>query len=213
MSLRARIYSLKGLFVGLHEDELTPDPIVQFGQWFNTARRVGCTLYESFTLSTVSAEGRPSGRLLLLKGYGPGGLVFYTNYHSRKSKELEANPHASMTFHWNQLFRQVRIEGEAVRLSAEESDAYFASRARGSQIGAWASEQSSVIESRKALEDRVKQVTEQYAGQDVPRPPHWGGYRLKPERFEFWQGRPSRLHDRLCYIRDGEMWRIQRLSP
>lgn len=213
MAVRARIWSVYLLMRGLRESDLLEHPVEMFRSWFHAAHRVGLCLPESFSLATATPDGRPSGRLLLLKGFGADGFLFYTNYHSRKAAELDANPRAAMTFHWNELFRQVRIEGAVTRATAEQSDAYFNSRGRGSQIGAWASEQSAELPDRKTLVRRRDEYSDRFAAGPVPRPPHWGGYCLTPESFEFWQGRPDRLHDRFAYVRDEERWRITRLSP
>ena len=167
----------------------------------------------AFALGTVSSEGQPSVRLLLLKDVDQRGFVFYTNLESRKGRELAANHRAAMTFHWPQLERQVRIEGRVSPVSDAEADAYFASRPRGSQIGAWASQQSRSIERPGDLERRVAEFEEKYAGKNVPRPSHWSGFRLAPERIEFWKGMPSRLHDRQLFIRDGNGWKSQTLYP
>ena len=213
MSLRARIYSLKGLLVGITESSMDPDPIAQFEAWFGEARRIGLPLAESFTLATVAPDGKPDARMLLLKGVDARGFVFYTNYESRKGAELGKNPNVALVFHWNELFRQVRIEGRVEKLSGEESDAYFQRRIRGSRIGAWASKQSSIVSGRRELEQSFRKYRDQFRGQRVPLPPFWGGYRVAPERIEFWQGRPNRLHDRLCYLREGPGWKLVRLSP
>jgi len=191
----------------------TTDPFAQFDAWFQEAAAAEPTLPEAMTLATVSADGRPSTRLVLLKGHDPRGFVFYTNFNSAKGQELLSNPNASLCFHWKTLRRQVRIDGPAVPVSDEEADAYFASRPRGSQIGAWASEQSAPVESRTVLEDRVRDLEEEYDGRDVPRPPHWSGFRLAPTRIEFWTDRPDRLHDRQLFARDGDGWREARLQP
>lgn len=213
MSIRARIYSLKGLLFGLHESSVDRDPIAQFKSWFGQAKKTGLPLYESFTLATVGEDGRPDARMLLLKGVDQRGFVFYTNYESRKAGEIEKTPYATIVFHWNELFRQVRIEGRLERVTTQESEAYFHSRLRGSQVGAWASRQSSVIADREELEKKVRECEAKFRGQQVPLPPFWGGYRLLPERIEFWQGRPSRLHDRLCFRREDSGWKMVRLSP
>lgn len=213
MSIRARLYSLVGLLGGLHERDLDPDPVAQFNAWYRTARRLWLPQPDAFTLATAGSDGRPAGRMLLLKNADEKGFVFYTNYDSRKAAELDANPRATMVFFWTEFYRQVRVEGRLEKVSDAESDAYFASRPRGSQIGAWASRQSAEIAGREVLEARCREIEQRFAGQPVPRPPNWGGYRLTPDRVEFWQGRPSRLHDRLCYLKDGAGWRVARLSP
>jgi pyridoxamine 5'-phosphate oxidase len=190
------------------------NPFRQFDAWF--AQAVDAQLPEpnTMTLATVDSRGRPSARIVLIKVVDERGFVFFTNYESRKGHELAENPFASLLFYWIELERQVRIEGTVVKTSEAESDQYFHSRPLGSRIGAWASEQSQVIESRAVLEAREKEISAQY-GDHPPRPPHWGGYRLIPDAIEFWQGRPSRLHDRLLYTRsaDSSDWQIARLSP
>ena len=213
MSLRARIYSLKGLLFGLHESAVDPNPLAQFKSWYAHARRTGAPLPDSFTLATVTPDGRPDARMLLLKGVDERGFVFYTNYDSRKGGEIAKNSAAAMVFHWNQLFRQVRIEGRLEKVTTQESEAYFHSRLRGSQVGAWASLQSSTIQNREELEKKVAEYEAKFKGQAVPLPPFWGGFRLIPDRIEFWQGRPSRLHDRLCFVRERDGWKMLRLSP
>ncbi len=214
MSLWTKCCSLKGLLVGLGDRELNADPIVQFQQWYRFARRAGCFWPDSFCLSTVTADGRPAARMLLLKKCDPLGMVFYTHYVGRKADELARTPHAAMTFHWHELIRQVRVEGPVERVSAEESDAYFRSRDRGSQIGAWASRQSQPLASRADFNRAYKEYRRKLAGAEVPRPPHWGGYRLFPMVIEFWQGRPARLHDRFRYERQSNgAWTRVRLYP
>jgi pyridoxamine 5'-phosphate oxidase len=167
----------------------------------------------AMTLATVSGEGRPSARTVLLKGYDGRGFVFYTNYEGRKARELEANPACALLFYWGELERQVRVEGLASRLPGGESDAYFASRPRGSRLGAWASEQSRPVRDRSVLEERTRALEAEYEDREIPRPPFWGGYRVEPETIEFWQGRENRLHDRISYRREGGAWRLERLQP
>jgi pyridoxamine 5'-phosphate oxidase len=197
----------------LDEADLDRDPIRQFEKWFAQAIKAQLPEPNAMTLATVDSRGHPSARIVLIKGVDPRGFVFFTNYESRKGREIAKNPRASLLFHWVELERQVRIEGRVEMTSAAESDAYYASRPLESRIGAWASAQSQEIESRAALEAREREIIAQY-GEHPPRPPHWGGYRVVPDTIEFWQGRPSRLHDRMRYTRDGSgAWRIARLSP
>ena len=194
---------------------LTPadDPIAFFQRWFADARAASIYLPESMTVATASPDGAPAARMMLLKSVDQRGFVFYTNYESRKGAELAVNPRVALVFHWPVLQRQVRVEGAVERLTEAESAAYFRTRARGSQIGAWASRQSSELASRAELERRVRDQEERFAGQEVPLPPFWGGFRLAPVAIEFWQGRINRLHDRVRYTRDGSGWQVARLYP
>lgn len=198
----------------LDEKTADPDPIRFFQRWFQEAMNSGSRLPDAATLATATKDGRPSARMVLLKQVDERGFVFYTNYNSSKAQELEENPRAAMVCYWVQLDRQVRIEGKVEKISPDESDKYFASRPRESQLGALASPQSEVIESREILERRLREFDEIYRHREVERPSHWGGYRIKPERIEFWSSRPGRLHDRLLYERqpDGS-WTIKRLAP
>jgi pyridoxamine 5'-phosphate oxidase len=199
---------------GLHEADLNRDPIDQFRVWFDQALAAGLPEPNAMALATATPGGRPSARMVLIKGVDARGFVFYTNYESRKGHELADNPYAALVFYWAELERQIRIEGHVERVSAAESDVYYHSRPFGSQIGAWASAQSEVIRNREVLEQRVNELATQYTEGQVPRPPYWGGYRVVPHSIEFWQGRPSRLHDRLRYTRDDQDgWLIERLSP
>lgn len=201
-------YALKTLEEG-HVDR---DPMKQFGVWMVEAIHAQVPEPSAMTLATATASGRPTTRIVLLKGVDPRGFVFFTNYESRKGRELADNPVASLTFFWKELERQVRIDGTVEKVSAEESDAYFQTRPLGSRIGAWASPQSRVIENRAWLEQRWTALSVEH-GQAPKRPPHWGGYRVMPEEVEFWQGRMSRLHDRIVFTRTGSDWKISRLAP
>ena len=197
----------------LLERDAAVDPMDQFAQWFAAARDANVPEPNAMTLATADAAGRPSARIVLLKDFDARGFTFYTNYGSRKAADLAANPRASLLFFWPTLERQIRIAGRATKVSREESAAYFAVRPRSSQLGAWASHQTSILPSREALDAQDRDVAARFEGKDVPLPDEWGGYRLTPDEFEFWQGRSSRLHDRLRYRRDGDAWRIDRLSP
>jgi pyridoxamine 5'-phosphate oxidase len=195
----------------LDEAEVDPDPLRQFGVWFDEAAEAGVRAPEAMALATATSDGRPSVRMVLLKGFDERGFVFFTGYESRKGTELAANPRAALLFYWDPLGRQVRVEGPVERVSEAESDAYFATRPRGAQISASVSPQSRVVESRASLEALATRL-EAESG-DIPRPPTWGGYRVTPETYELWQHRANRLHDRLRYRRDGDHWRIERLAP
>ena len=223
-------------FGGLDRDDLSPDPLEQFTRWFGDVsesrrggrlRRIGIALYDlwhallghppvdvnAMVLATADRDGVPSARTVLLKGADGRGFIFFTNYDSRKGRELAENPHASLVFFWPGLERQVLVTGDVTKLPAEESDRYFRSRPRGSRIAAWASNQSAPVPDRAALEEQWRATDRRFPGDDVPLPPNWGGFMLAPRRIEFWQGRPNRLHDRFCYTREASGWRIERLAP
>lgn len=198
----------------LDESLMEKNPIKQFEKWFKEAVDAQVPEPNAMTVSTVSAEGFPSGRVALLRNFNEAGFVFYTNYASRKGRELELNPQVSLNFFWPQLERQVKIQGIAEKQSPEESDLYFNSRPRSSKIGAWTSPQSEVVESRKTLDDLYKEVEKKFEGKEIPRPEFWGGYIVKPTNIEFWQGRPSRLHDRIRYtFLPGGTYKMERLAP
>lgn len=198
----------------LDETTVDRDPIKLFRRWFDDAIASGSHLPESMTLATATAEGKPAARVVLLKQVDEAGFVFYTNYRSAKAKELDENPQAALVFYWVGLDRQVRVEGKVERVSSAESEEYFKTRPRESQLGALASPQSEVIEGREVLEEHLRALAEEYRDREVPRPAHWGGYRLKPERIEFWENRPGRLHDRIVYdLQADGSWTIKRLAP
>lgn len=205
-----REYSLGSL----RRQDLLPDPIAQFRVWFDAAVAAGLTEPNAMTLSTVTSDGKPSARIVLLKGVDDRGFSFFTNYESRKGKELAANHHAALTFLWKEMERQVRVEGTVSKVSAEESESYFRTRPRNSRLGAWGSNQSEVIANREVLEKNMADFQARYPGDDVPLPPNWGGYIVKPLAIEFWQGQRSRLHDRLVYRRQADdSWLVERLAP
>lgn len=199
---------------GLREIDLEMDPFKQFQTWFDQALAAQLPEPNAMTLATSTMEGKPSARMVLLKDFSDRGFVFYTNYLSHKGQELATNPQAALVFWWAQLERQIRIEGKVWQISSQESNQYFHSRPINSQLGAWVSNQSQIVNSREVLEQRQEELIVQYEGQIVPRPPHWGGFRVVPTEIEFWQGRPSRLHDRLLYrLQEDHSWLIERLSP
>jgi pyridoxamine 5'-phosphate oxidase len=198
----------------LLEQEVNPNPVLQFQAWLQDAVAAHILEPNAMTLATVTHQGKPSARIVLLKNFDERGFVFYTNFQSRKGQELSQTPAAALVFWWDKLERQVRIEGSITKVSDAEADEYFHSRPKGSQLGAWVSHQSQVIEGREELERRLKMLEQDYETRPIPRPLDWGGYRLEPNIFEFWQGRPNRLHDRLCYRQNNFMgWTIERLSP
>lgn len=195
------------------ESHALDNPFRQFDRWWHEAMASEIEEVNAMTLATAGTNGKPSARIVLLKGYSDDGFVFFTNYESKKGRQIEENPYASLVFFWKELERQVRIEGVVEKVSAADSDAYFVSRPLESQIGAWSSPQSRVIQSRDVIENNVSVNTARFAKEAISRPPHWGGYLVKPDSIEFWQGRPSRLHDRIRYVNDGNSWRRERLAP
>jgi pyridoxamine 5'-phosphate oxidase len=197
----------------LDEAHVAPEPMAEFHRWFTQALEAKALEPNAMALATATRDAIPSVRVVLLKGYDERGFVFFTDYRSRKALELAANPRASLVFHWSELERQVRISGRVERTSTEESESYFRTRPHGSRLGAWASHQSRVIPSRVELERDLREMERRFPTDDIPLPPHWGGYRLQPEEVEFWQGRENRLHDRIRYARDGGGWKLERLSP
>jgi pyridoxamine 5'-phosphate oxidase len=192
---------------------MTDDPIERFREWFGEAQHAGVEVPEAMTLATAGADGAPSARMVLLKGVDEGGFVFYSGYVSRKASELEQNPQAALVFYWRPLGKQVRVEGRVEHVSEAESEQYFATRPRGSQLAAWASQQSSPLESREALERLYAELEREYEGREVPLPPHWGGFRLRPNAIEFWEHRENRLHDRMRYTRARGGWQRELLAP
>jgi pyridoxamine 5'-phosphate oxidase len=199
---------------GLRRADLHSNPFKQFGAWFAAALAADIRDVNAMTLATATPDGKASARIVLLKGFDERGFAFFTNYDSEKGRHLETNPHAALAFYWVKLERQVRISGPVEKTSREDSAAYFHSRPPGSRLGAWASKQSEVIDSRQILDARLEQMVERFEGGEIPLPPHWGGYRVKPDQIEFWQGRPNRLHDRFRYSRRADgTWQIDRLAP
>lgn len=199
---------------GLSEQDLRESPFAQFESWLGEALKHDIPEPNAMTLATATREGRPSARVVLLRGFDERGFVFYTNYESRKGRELIENPYAALVFHWAELGRQIRVTGTVEKTSREESEAYFQTRPAGSRLGAWASRQSEVIPDRAFLERRLAELAAEYPGEEIPLPPFWGGFRVIPDAIEFWQSRPSRLHDRLRYVRQPDAsWKVERLSP
>ncbi len=199
---------------GLRRSDLDPNPIKQFANWFTTAIETGIRDVNAMSLATAGQDAKPSVRIVLLKSFDEDGFVFFTNYESEKGKQLEANPYAALGFYWIELDRQIRISGKVDKTSRKESQTYFHSRPVGSQLSAWASRQSAVLDGRRVLDARMEEMNERFADKRVPLPPHWGGYRLKPDNMEFWQGRSNRLHDRFRYTRHSDgSWLIERLAP
>jgi pyridoxamine 5'-phosphate oxidase len=197
----------------LNEEDVALDPFAQFDRWWHEAVISHIDEVNAMTLATASKQGIPSARIVLLKGYDINGFVFFTNYKSHKGKEMAENPYASLVLFWKELERQIRIDGVIEKIDAAQSDAYFQSRPAGSRIGAWASPQSTVIENRKVIESNFLQLEEKFGCENIPRPEHWGGYLVKPVSIEFWQGRSSRLHDRIRYTKNEHHWKIERLAP
>lgn len=197
----------------LSEKDVNPNPILQFEKWFKEAVDAQVNEPNAMTVCTATKDGKPSARILLLRNFNKNGFVYYTNYHSRKGKELAQNPHCALLFFWPELERQVRIEGSIEKQTPEESDMYFNTRPRTSKIGAWSSEQSAVIANREVLDKEYELFSAKFPDEQVPRPPHWGGYVVKPVSIEFWQGRTSRMHDRILYSQINGLWKTERLSP
>jgi pyridoxamine 5'-phosphate oxidase len=197
----------------LDERTVSHDPMVEFARWFAEAEEAQVEEVNAMTLATATDSGEPSARIVLLKAFDARGFAFFTDYRSRKAEEMEANPRAALVFFWSEVERQVRITGTVERTSTAESENYFRTRPLGSRLGAWVSHQSLVIPSRLPLETGMREIEARFKGEEIPLPPHWGGYRVLPQTMEFWQGRENRLHDRIRYVRDGGGWRIERLSP
>ena len=197
----------------LNEEEMASDPIQEFGEWMNAAISAGLSEPNAMTVATATPEGKPSARVVLLKEFNNEGFVFFTNYHSRKGKELKSNPFAAVLFDWHDIERQVRIEGMVEKLSEEDSDEYFESRPESAKIGAWASPQSRIIKNREEIEKLQEEIEDQFDELPVHRPGHWGGYLIRPTTIEFWQGRPNRMHDRIVYYKTEEGWTMHRLAP
>ena len=199
---------------GLRRANLDPDPVKQFGIWFTAALEAGIADVNAMSIATATSDGKPTVRIVLLKSFDADGFVFFTNYDSEKGRQLEANSRAALAFYWVEVARQIRIEGVVEKTSREESARYFHSRPVGSQLSAWVSRQSKVVDGRRVLDARLAEMTERFEGKEIPLPPHWGGYRAKPTKIEFWQGRPNRLHDRFRYIKQKKgTWLIERLAP
>jgi pyridoxamine 5'-phosphate oxidase len=197
----------------LDEKDVHKNPVIQFSKWFTEAVDAKVNEPNAMTVCTATLDGKPSARILLLRNFDDDGFVFYTNYQSRKGEEIDKNPNAALLFFWPELERQIRIEGILSKQNSEDSDMYFKSRPRTSKLGAWTSAQSKVLASRKVLDEEYEKLSKKFPGEEIPRPEHWGGYILKPFSVEFWQGRPSRLHDRILYTKENDAWKIERLAP
>jgi len=211
--IKGLITSSKGAIHGMPEANLTDDPLALFEQWFNQAKQAGLFLPEAMSIATATKTGTLSNRMVLLKSFDQAGFVFYTNYHSQKAQEIADNPQVALLFHWDTLQRQIRINGQIEKVSSAESEAYFQSRSRGSQLGAWASKQSETVNNRQEMDQVYNKITQRFKDKPVPTPDFWGGYRIIPQQIEFWQGRLNRFHDRIVFEKENEEWVAKRLYP